>query len=113
TFLFGAAYAQAGTILAIHIWASVFVFLGVASGRWFLAENLTVLSLQRTALGAVLNIALNFVLIPDYGAVGAASATVVSQAAVNVFYDVLQPKTRGMFKMKMKAINPMYLAGSR
>ena len=39
TILFGDTYKQAGTILSIHIWASVFVFLGVASGKWFLTEN--------------------------------------------------------------------------
>jgi hypothetical protein len=38
---FGAPYAESGVVLAIHIWASVFVFLGVASSKWFLAEKQT------------------------------------------------------------------------
>jgi O-antigen/teichoic acid export membrane protein len=62
--LFGAPYAESGVVLAIHIWASVFVFLGVASSNWFLAENRQVLLLQRTIAGAIVNVVLNLVLIP-------------------------------------------------
>jgi O-antigen/teichoic acid export membrane protein len=104
TFLFGETYAEAGPVLAIHIWASVFVFLGVASGQWFLAENRQMLSLQRTALGAFVNIFLNLWLIPDYGAVGAAVATVAANAIAAYFFDITRMETRSMFYMKTKAL---------
>lgn len=107
--LFGDAYKQAGTVLAIHIWASVFVFLGVASGKWFLAENRQMLGLQRTALGALVNVVLNFALIPGFGVVGAAVATVISQAIAALFYDALQSETRRMFHMKLHSFNIMRL----
>lgn len=103
---FGKAYSGAGPILAIHIWAAVFVFMGVASGKWFIAENNQLLSLQRTALGAVLNVGLNLWLIPVYGAVGAALATILSYAVAAFFSDLLQQKTRKMFYMKVSALNP-------
>lgn len=105
TLLYGEAYADAGLVLAIHIWASVFVFLGVASSRWLVAENLQLLSLQRTALGAVTNVALNYVLIPDHGPAGAAAATVISYAIAALFADVLQARTRPAFRMKLRALN--------
>jgi O-antigen/teichoic acid export membrane protein len=107
TLLFGDAYAQAGSVLAIHIWAAVFVFLGVASGKWFLAENRLTLSFQRTALGAIANVILNRLLIPEYGANGAATATVISQAMVALLFDAAQPVTRKMFVMKIRAMNPL------
>jgi PST family polysaccharide transporter len=103
---FGEAYSGAGPILAIHIWAAVFVFMGVASGKWFIAENNQLLSFQRTALGAVLNVGLNLWLIPVYGAVGAALATILSYAVAAFFSDLLQQKTRKMFYMKVSALNP-------
>lgn len=105
--LFGEAYQAAGAVLAIHIWASVFVFLGVASGKWFLAENRQVLSLQRTLLGAVTNVALNLWLIPLYGAIGAALATVISYAIAAFISDVTQKETHNMFFMKLSALNPL------
>jgi O-antigen/teichoic acid export membrane protein len=107
--LFGAAYAESGPVLAIHIWASVFVFLGVASSQWFVAENRQILSFQRTVLGAVINIALNYIFIPKFGVLGAAYATVLAQASVCLFYDLLQKETRPMFLMKLKSFNPIYL----
>lgn len=109
TLLFGEAYHAAGAVLAVHIWASVFVFLGVASQKWLLAENRQILSLQRTVLGAVANVALNLWLIPLYGAVGAALATVASHALAAWLFDLMQPSTRSTFVMKMKSMNPLRL----
>jgi len=107
--LYGPAFGEAGTVLAIHIWASVFVFLGVASSQWFVAENRQILSFQRTLLGAVINVVLNYIWIPIFGAVGAAYATVLAQASVGLIYDVFQKETRSMFIMKLKSFNPMQL----
>jgi len=59
--------------------------------------------LQRHLLGAVVNVALNFVLIPDFGVIGAAWATVVSYSVAGMFYDLAQRHTRHMFRMKLKA----------
>jgi O-antigen/teichoic acid export membrane protein len=103
--LYGPAYAEAGTVLAIHIWTSVFVFLGVASSQWFMAENRQILSFQRTLLGAAINIFLNYILIPQFGPVGAATATVAAQLTAAWFFDAIQPITRDMFFMKAKSMN--------
>lgn len=106
TLLFGEAFAEAGAVLAIHIWASVFVFLGVASSQWFLIENKQILGLQRVVLGAIINVILNFALIPAYGVIGAAIATVFSQLIAAFGFDVLQSITRPMFAMKVRSFNP-------
>ena len=76
--LYGGQYNEAGAVLMIHIWAGVFVFLGVASGKWFMAENLQIFSTINTTIGAVVNIGLNYILIPKIGIEGAAWATLIS-----------------------------------
>ena len=106
TLLFGPDYQDAGAVLAIHIWASIFVFLGVASSKWFVAEGLQILQLQRTLAGAIVNVVLNLLVIPIYGPSGAAFATVFSYAIAAMFSDLVQEKTRGMFAMKLLAFNP-------
>jgi len=103
--LFGELYQEAGLVLAIHVWASLFVFLGVATSRWLIAENRQILNLQRTTIGAIANIILNYVLIPRYGAVGASIATVVSYGMVSIMSDLLSKDTRPVFYMKIKAFN--------
>jgi len=101
--LFGQEYLEAGTILSIHIWTALFVFLGVASGKWFLAENRQLLAFYRVFWGMGINIALNVLWIPQHGGVGAAVATLVSQAVAALFIDVVQKETRLMFWMKLRA----------
>jgi O-antigen/teichoic acid export membrane protein len=103
--LFGIEYRDAGSVLAIHIWAIVFVSLGVASHNWLLTENLQILSMQRAVLGALLNIGLNLLLIPKYGPNGAAAATLLSHAVADFFYDAFNSKTKVMFRGKLRAFN--------
>jgi len=90
---YGAGFAGADAILSVQIWASVFVFLGVAREQVFLAEGWTRLSLATTALGGVLNVGLNLVLIPRWGALGAAIATVVSQIVAVYLSLFIFPRT--------------------
>jgi PST family polysaccharide transporter len=104
TLLFGQAYAASGIVLAIHIWAGVFVFLGVASGKWFLVENLQKLAFYRTFWGMVINILLNVLLIPKYGVVGAAIATVISYSIAALWFDAFNKDTRAMFIMKIRSL---------
>lgn len=76
--LYGHQFEASGPVLAVHLWASVAAFLGVASSQHLLVENLQRISFYRTLIGAACNIILNLVLIPRLGAMGAAIATVVS-----------------------------------
>jgi O-antigen/teichoic acid export membrane protein len=102
--LFGDGFVGAGDVLAIHIWAGWFVFLGVASGKWFLVENLQRITFYRTLAGAVLNIVLNVALIPRLGISGAAWATVISQAFASVLFNALGQATRPVFYMQARAM---------
>jgi len=76
--LYGEAFLPAAGVLSIHIWAGVFVFLGVASGNWLLTENLQIFSTINTSIGAIVNIALNYILIKNMGINGAAISTLIS-----------------------------------
>jgi PST family polysaccharide transporter len=104
TVMYGAAYKTAGPVLAVHIWASLFVFYGVAQGPWNLTENLTRLAMVRIVIGAIVNILLNIWLIPTYGALGAAVATVVSQALAAVFLNAMHKKTRPIFYCQLRSL---------
>lgn len=105
--LYGHHYQDAGSVLAIHIWGAVFVFLGVASGSFFTLENYTRKSLYRTVLGAAANVLLNLALIPRYGINGAAIATVLSQFMANYLYDFFDRSTRDLFVIKIRALFPI------
>jgi O-antigen/teichoic acid export membrane protein len=79
-FLYGSQYAGAGAILSIHIWAGPFVYMGAILSKWLIAEDLVKFSMVRHGAGALINVVLNLILIPPFGGVGAAFATLVSYA---------------------------------
>ncbi|RHX86862.1 flippase [Leptospira stimsonii] len=103
--LFGTRFSEAGVILAIHIWAGTFVFIGVASSRYYLTENLQKVELYKGIVGCLSNVVLNFILIPIYGVKGAAIATVFSQFLASVLFNVFLKKTREIFFIQLGSIN--------
>jgi polysaccharide transporter, PST family len=102
--LFGAKYDESTPILLVHIWASVFVFLGVAQSCWFMAEDFLMSALQRTMMGAVINVGLNIWLIPIYGGLGAAIATVIAQAFSVFVLNIFDRRTRKIVLLQIKSI---------
>jgi len=107
--LYSAAFDSAGPVLAVHVWASVFVFMGVAQSPWDISENLLTLGFYRTLAGAVANVLLNLVLIPRYAAMGAAIATVISYAIAGVFANAFDLRTRPIFFLQLKSFLPVKL----
>jgi len=103
-FLFGDEYSAAGSILALHIWAGVFVFMRALLSKWLLAENLLVFSLVTHGVGAIINIGLNLWLIPMYHGIGAAIATVVSYAFASYIVLFFHPSTWPMAKIMTKSL---------
>jgi len=102
--LFGPDYIQAGDVLAIHVWSGLFVFLSISSGKWFLAEGLAILAFKRNLYGALLNVFMNLWFIPEYGAKGAAMATLISFAVAGYLFDLSSSRTRMVFIQKTRAI---------
>jgi PST family polysaccharide transporter len=102
--LFGARFAASVPVLQIHIWAGVFVFMRALLSRWLLAEDLLRFSLVTHLAGALLNVALNLLLIPRYGAIGAAAATVASYAAAGWLALFMSARTRPIGWMMGRAL---------
>ncbi len=74
----------------IHIYSLVFISIQTIGGKWVLAEGFQKTALLRAAMGTLINIVLNYMLIPKYGIVGAAYATLISYSFIgyisNLFF---------------------------
>ena len=101
---FGEPYQNAAPILMIHIWAAVFIFMRALFSKWIIIENVLIFSIITNGLGALLNILLNYLLIPLYGGEGAAYATLFSYATSSYLSLFLYFKTRPIFWMMTKSI---------
>ena len=103
-FLYGKEYLGSSSVLIIHIWTAVFVFLGVASSKYLLAENFIKKTFYRTFIGALLNIIMNYYLIRIIGIKGAAISTLVSHFFAAYLYDFFDKDLRNMFIFKTKSL---------
>lgn len=102
--LYGMEYEKAALILSIHIWAGVFIFMRAAFSKWILVEDAIPFSLISQGTGAGLNILLNLVLIPLYGGVGAAVATIISYAGASYLILAYFSKSRPIFTMMSRSL---------
>lgn len=102
--LFGPQYAAAAAILQIHIWGGVFIFQRAVASKWMIAENLFVFSFVSHGVGAVLNVVLNLALIPRWGALGSAVATVISYAGASYLFTFCDRRTWPMARMMTETL---------
>ena len=80
TVLYGPAFSAGGPILAILGWAVLCMYVSYANSTFFNAVDRQDLNLWTAVLAGVVNVGANFVLVPRLGALGAAWATVLSEA---------------------------------
>lgn len=104
--LYGVEYAGAAPVLSIYAWASIPVFLNVASSQQLVIENRTRITLVRTIAGGVTNILLNLLLIPRYGASGAAIASLISYTIATFLLGFDKGMLR-MTGMMLRSLNPL------
>ncbi|WP_349346579.1 flippase [Priestia megaterium] len=76
--LYGQDYANGSIMLSIYIWIGVFVSLGMARSSYLKVINKNKILLIASLLGCISNVALNVVLIPKYGGLGATYASLFS-----------------------------------
>ena len=79
--LYGEAYSESAAILQVHIFAGIFVALGIAINKKDVCEAKEMNIMIRYLIGLVLNVVLNVFLIQKYGGWGAALATLFSNVA--------------------------------
>lgn len=103
-FLYGDPYAAASTILAVHIWGAVFIFMRAVLSKWLIMERLFIFSLVTHGFGAIANVAANLLLIPHYDGLGAAYATLISYAGSSFFALWLHPATWPAAAMMSRAL---------
>lgn len=102
-FLYHDKFQEAAPVLGIYVWAGILVGLNNVSWRWHLAENNQVLAFYRLSLGAVLNIVLNYFLLPYYGINGAAVATLISYFFAVVIGNLFFRETKVLFWMQIRS----------
>lgn len=103
-FIYGAEYLESATILSIHIFATCFIFQRALYSKWLITKKLYKYSLYSQGFGALFNVLLNLWLIPLYGGIGAAWATLISYSVASYFSLFISNNTRPFAFMMSKAM---------
>jgi PST family polysaccharide transporter len=101
---YGDGFLISGPILSLHVWTGVFVFLNAARAQWLVSEGLTRLLFPIAVIGALSNIVLNLTMIPLYGGMGAAWATLISFSLSGCFASFFWEETRLIGWMQVRAL---------
>ncbi len=104
--LYGESYQPAAAVLKILGWYCAFSYMGYIRNIWILAEEKHSVLFPINLGGAVANLGLNLVLIPLWGARGAALATVLTQIFTNVIMGVLLSSIRTHNRLLLKGMDP-------
>lgn len=99
--LYGSEFSGAVQVWQIQTWAGITVAMSYVHSKWLLAEGLQRIGLLYTLAGCAVNLGLNFLLIPNYGAVGAAWATLATQIGL-LPMQLFFPETRRNFFMMIR-----------
>jgi O-antigen/teichoic acid export membrane protein len=102
--LYGPQYVAAIPVLQIMAWKTVFVALLSASGQIIVIENLQNYAVLRNILGCAVSIGLNYLLIPVWGIIGSAVATVITISFSGYFSHFFIPPYRLFFKIQSSSI---------
>ena len=103
-FIFGENYFYSISSTKILSFSIIFVFYGVINEHWYVAKNLQKYYAINVFLGALSNILLNYILIPNFGIEGAAYATIITYFLIIFVFDYLNKKTRNLLLIKLKSL---------
>lgn len=110
-FLYGEVYLPAVAPLRIIVWYTAFSYLGVARNAWMVCENQQRYLKYLYISAALINVVLNWFLIPSFGASGAAAASLITQVSTTTLLPALirplRPNARLMWEaMVLKDVFP-------
>lgn len=104
--LYGKNYMLAAPALQIVVWYTTFSYMGAIRNIWILGENKQKYLWILNLCGALMNVMLNALLIPKYGILGAAAASLVTQIFTNVIMNVIVWPLRHNNYLIVKGLNP-------
>ncbi len=103
-FLYGAAYAPTVAPLRVVVWYTAFSYLGVARNAWMVCEGRQKYLQILYICAAATNVVLNLLLIPIWGAAGAALASLITQISTILIIPFLIPALRENAKLMLESI---------
>jgi len=107
--LYGKAYMAAVPVLRILVWYCAFSYMGIVRSIWLLAEEKQRYMPGIHLVGALANVTLNLLLIPVWGACGAAFASFLTQFFMNFLLGFFFQPIRKNNQLVLAGIHPLFV----
>lgn len=107
--LYGKDYIEAVSVLRVLTWNSAFSYMGTVRNIWILGEEKHSVLWKINLTGALANVILNAIMIPHWGACGAAFASVLTQIFTNFILGFIMPSIRPNNRLLLKGLDPRLL----
>lgn len=106
--LYGEAYIMSVDVLRLCVWYVTYSYIGQVRNIWILAENKQKYLWRINLIGAILNVILNFAVIPICGIFGAAITSVITQFFTNFVLGFIIKPIRNCNKLIIRGFNPLF-----
>lgn len=107
-YIFPQTYQTSKDILVVYSFILIFGFFQSLNNKILVLFDMEKVIMKRVLISLIFNLIFNLFLIPIYGIIGAAYATVFSELFVLVSYS-FEKSTRKIFIFQLKAINPILI----
>lgn len=107
--LYGEAFQSAVSVLQILVWYRAFSFMGTIRNIWLMAEEKQKYLPAINLLGVVLNIVLNYFMIPQWHACGAALASFLTQLFMNFILGFVIKPLKKNNELLLRGISPTFM----
>jgi polysaccharide transporter, PST family len=104
--LFGEAYRSTSTVFLVHVWGALGMALAHARFKWMAVAGHERLAPVVTACGLAMAVCLHLVLIPTYGAIGAAVGTSIAYLSSGVLASFVFRPLRPAGMMQLRSLFP-------
>jgi PST family polysaccharide transporter len=101
--IYGSAFYEASQIFSLHCISIMFIGFLTSSSKELIAKNKYKLIFYRDLSGLFSNLVLNIILIPAYGALGAAVSTLISYFIASVLSNLFFSETKQVLILMLKS----------
>ena len=103
-YLYDDLYLSSIPLLKLISWKGIFIILASVSGYWIIIKNLQKLAVIRNIFGCLINILLNYLWIPEWGALGSAAATLISFSISSFLIHFFIPSFKPIFMLQCNSL---------
>ncbi|MBF4470270.1 polysaccharide biosynthesis C-terminal domain-containing protein [Flavobacterium sp. HJJ] len=106
--IFGDKFSGTSIYMVLYSFAMIFNCTGMVAGQWIIVEKLYWIPTFRSVIGLILNVFLNFILIPKCGVLGACYSAIFTSFITNFILYFFSSNGKTVFFLQLAALGQTF-----